>query len=290
VELARARTGAPAVLLRRVASVRLRPAPRHRHRCGRDRRPSRRAREWDGELCRLRAGQRREPHDRDGGRLLRDAHAPRFDLGCARSGRRRGRLRRHGGAERHARAVGAVRPPGHPAHRRLLRLPRPARALTAARATGAHSDACASAGTDADADARPGPHAHPPAPAPARRRWPLCRRACRDAASGNCSRRAFPCPAARTATEARGSAAARAGAGRPAVARPRSAGPAAGLRAAARGTADGGRKAHGVPGAGRLACRSRRARPRRRDRVRRSQARPQAGERPARIMDGCAST
>ena len=54
VELARARAGAPAVLVRRGAPVRRWPAPRHRHRRDRDRRSRRRAREWDGELRRLR--------------------------------------------------------------------------------------------------------------------------------------------------------------------------------------------------------------------------------------------
>ena len=68
-----------AVLVRRGAPVRRRPAPRHRHRCGRDGRSGRRARERDGELRRLRADERREPHDRDGRRVLGHAHASRLD-------------------------------------------------------------------------------------------------------------------------------------------------------------------------------------------------------------------
>ena len=126
VDVAGARAGAPAVLVRPGAPVRRRPAPRHRHR--RDAAgdacvaPAR-----DGQLRRHRADERQDAHDRDGRRALGHAHAPRLDRRRREARGRRGRRRRDGRAERHARGGRAVRPPRHPRHGRPTGLRRPAR-------------------------------------------------------------------------------------------------------------------------------------------------------------------
>jgi hypothetical protein len=131
VELARARAGATAVLVR-VGSVRRGAAPRHRHRraggsaCARTRRR-------DG-LFRGRGSDRwQDRDDPDTGRLRRHARAPRVVRGQARGRRGGGRSCRLRRPERRPGARGAVHVPRHPADGRRAGVPRPAALPTTAR-------------------------------------------------------------------------------------------------------------------------------------------------------------
>jgi hypothetical protein len=108
MDLARARLGADAVLVRPRPPVRRRPAPRHRHRgVERDRGGS--AGLGLGRVRRDRAHRRQDADDRDAGRLLGHARAPRVVCGRARRRRLGRRGRRHRRPERRAGADGAVR-------------------------------------------------------------------------------------------------------------------------------------------------------------------------------------
>jgi hypothetical protein len=136
MDLARARTGARALLVRPRAPVRRGPAPRHRdrRRCGRFRA---RARSRRRALRRHRADERQDDHDRDARRARRQPDASRLDRSRARRDRGGGSRRRHSRPQRHRGVRRAVRAPRHSHCGRRAGLPRPARLSPRARASAA---------------------------------------------------------------------------------------------------------------------------------------------------------
>jgi hypothetical protein len=154
VDLAGSGASPADVLVRSGASVRRRPAPRHRDR-RRGRRDGACARVGHRQLRRLGADERADAHDPDSVRPCGQSHASRLDRGRGACERRRGHCGRHRRPEWHGRVRRALCAPRH--SRRLERsgLPRSARVPARARAAGSGLRACPGADSRARSGACP---------------------------------------------------------------------------------------------------------------------------------------